>query len=283
MSIDVAWIASKFPALTGLRPLARGGQKLVFSAAHASDGDVVLKLLLRESSGDRLEREVLAGQLVECDRVPRILETGVLPTPIGECIWVREERIAGSTLRPVLSNGPMGLPTVIQLARQLLETLAIAEEKRIVHRDIKPENVMVDGDGDYWLLDFGLARLLDMDSLTATHLPFGVGTLGYSAPEQFRNQKRLIDARADLFSLGVLLYECVVGFNPFRQGARDELEILSRVETMRLPRINHPDDQNGEFGDFVAALTQKHRTQRPRSVADALAWLSEIEASNRRS
>ena len=283
MSIDIAWIAQRFPTLTGLHPLARGGQKVVFSAAHDTDGDVVLKLLLRESGSDRLDREVLAGQLVDCERVPRILETGVLPTPIGECIWVREERIDGSTLRQVLASGPRPLQDVLRLGRQLLATLAIAETKRIVHRDVKPENVMLDRSGDFWLLDFGLARLLDMDSLTATHLPFGVGTLGYSAPEQFRNQKRLIDARADLFSLDVLLYECVVGLNPFRHGARDDLEILSRVEQMRLPRLNHPEDATGAFGDFVAALTQKHRTQRPRTVSEAAVWLSEIEAANRRS
>ena len=202
------------------------------------------------------------------------------------CHLLRALEVIGdwpTTLRQVLASGPRPLQDVLRLGRQLLATLAIAETKRIVHRDVKPENVMLDRSGDFWLLDFGLARLLDMDSLTATHLPFGVGTLGYSAPEQFRNQKRLIDARADLFSLGVLLYECVVGLNPFRHGARDDLEILSRVEQMRLPRLNLPEDATGAFGDFVAALTQKHRTQRPRTVSEAAVWLSEIEAANRRS
>lgn len=72
--MDISWIAAQFPQLAGLQPLARGGQKVVFSAQHASDGQVVLKLLLKESGGERLEREVLAGQLVHCDRVPRVFE-----------------------------------------------------------------------------------------------------------------------------------------------------------------------------------------------------------------
>ncbi len=277
MAIDVDWIRQQFPDLQGLQPLARGGQKVVFAARHSNDGDVVLKLLLRETSDDRLAREVLAGKLVGCERVPRIIATGVLDTPIGECIWVREQRVHGVTLRTRLANGPLAFAEVIHLGLQVLATLEVAEQKRIVHRDIKPENVMVDGQGDYWLLDFGLARHLDLESLTATHLQFGVGTLGYAAPEQFRNRKRQIDSRADLFGLGVLLYECAVGHNPFRTGARDELEILRRVEQMPLPRLNHVDDVESQLADLLTALTQKYPAQRPRSIQDAIGWLEDVE------
>ena len=277
MAIDVDWIQQQFQDLQGLQPLARGGQKVVFAASHATDGDVVLKLLLREAGDDRLAREVLACELVDCERVPRIIETGVLDTPIGECIWVREQRVNGVTLRTRLESGPLAFAEVIRLGLQVLATLGVAEGKRIVHRDIKPENVMVDGQADYWLLDFGLARHLDLESLTATHLPFGVGTLGYAAPEQLRNRKRLIDSRADLFGLGVLLYECAVGHNPFRAGARDELEILRRVEKMPLPRLNHADDGGNQMADLLAALTQKYPTQRPRTIQDAVEWLGDVE------
>src|SRR5690606_31164830 len=134
------------------------------------------KLLLKATGEERLEREVLAGQLVECERVPRVFETGELTTPIGKCIWLREQRVQGTTLRTPLRAGALDYAAVLRLGVQLLATLAQAEAKRIVHRDIKPENIMVDGNGDYWLLDFGLARHLDLDSLTATRLAFGVGT-----------------------------------------------------------------------------------------------------------
>lgn len=278
MAIDVNWIQRRFPELRGLQLLARGGQKVVFAAKHDDDGDVVLKLLLRETGANRFAREVLAGALVDCDRVPRIIETGVFDTPIGECIWVREQRVLGETLRTRLSGGPLPLTETIRLGLQLLATLEVAEQKRIVHRDIKPENVMVDDQGNYWLLDFGLARHLDLESLTPTYLKLGVGTLGYAAPEQIRNRKRQIDSRADLFGLGVLLFECADGRNPFKEGARDELEILRRVEQMPpLPRLDHIEDVGNQLADLLRALTQKYPTQRPRTIRDALDWMQDVQ------
>jgi serine/threonine-protein kinase len=277
--VDIPWIAAQFPQLVGLQPLAKGGQKVVFAAQHAAEGEVVLKLLLKATGGERLEREVLAGQLVECDRVPRVYETGSLATPIGECIWLREQRVQGTTLRTRLNAGALEFGGVVRLGIQLLSTLAQAEAKRIVHRDIKPENVMVDQTGNFWLLDFGLARHLDLESLTATRHHFGVGTFGYSAPEQMRNRKREIDGRADLFAVGVLLYECATGANPFLVGARDQLEVMRRLELQPLPRLQLPEDRDGALADLVAALVQKYPTQRPRSVAEALTWMNEIASA----
>ena len=279
--MDIPWIAAQFPLLSGLQPLAQGGQKIVFAAQHASDGDVVLKLLLRSSDGQRLEREVLAGQLVECERVPRVFETGEIDTQLGRCIWLREQRVSGTTLRTRLARlGVLDFTSVVRLGVQLLSTLAHAEAKRIVHRDIKPENMMIDTSGSFWLLDFGLARHLDLESLTATKMAWGMGTLGYSPPEQLRNRKREIDGRTDLFAVGVLLHECATGTNPFRAGARDELEILRRVETLAMPRLQLADDQGGALADLVSALVQKFPTQRPRTVADALTWIREIESEH---
>jgi eukaryotic-like serine/threonine-protein kinase len=279
--VDIPWIAAQFPQLSGLQPLAQGGQKIVFAAQHASDGDVVLKLLLRSSDGQRLEREVLAGQLVECERVPRVFETGELDTQLGSCIWLREQRVSGTTLRTrLVRSGALDFTSVVRLGVQLLSTLAHAEAKRIVHRDIKPENMMVDTSGNFWLLDFGLARHLDMESLTATKMPWGMGTLGYSPPEQLRNRKREIDGRTDLFAVGVLLHECATGTNPFREGARDDLEILRRVEQLAMPRLQLSEDRGGALADLVSALVQKFPTQRPRTIADALMWMREIESAH---
>lgn len=274
--MDTEWIAEQFSDLQNLVPLAKGGQKVVFAAEHASDGHVVLKLLLQESGNARLGREILAGQLVGCDRVPRIYATGTLATPIGDCTWVREERVHGTTLRTCLRVGPVGIDGVVHLGRQILETLCAAEQRHIVHRDIKPENIMRDTNGNFWLLDFGLARHLDLESLTATHLHFGVGTLGYSAPEQMRNRKRQIDARADLFALGITMYEYATGTNPFINGARHPLDILRRVEQLALPVINISGDPGGSLRDLIAALTQKYPTQRPRTAQEAQAWLEHI-------
>lgn len=279
--MDIPWIAAQFPQLSDLQPLAQGGQKVVFAAQHASDGDVVLKLLLRASDEQRLEREVLAGQLVECERVPRVFETGELQTQLGSCIWLREQRVLGTTLRThLVRSGALDFASVVRLGVQLLSTLAHAEAKRIVHRDIKPENMMLDTSGNFWLLDFGLARHLDLESLTATKMPWGMGTLGYSPPEQLRNRKREIDGRTDLFAAGVLLYECATGTNPFRDGAGSDLEIFRRVEQQALPRLQLADDHGGALADLVSTLVQKFPTQRPRTIVEALTWMREIESTH---
>lgn len=161
-----------------------------------------------------------------------------------------------------------------QLAR--FETLLAAEAVRIVHRDIKPENIIAHSAGGYWVIDFGFARHLGLESLTATANAFGNVTWGYAPPEQCRNIKQEIDGRADLFALGVTLYESATGTNPYRAGARDVLEVLRRVETTNLPRLALPFPSAAEFADLVSALAQRQRTHRPRSVAEANKWIREI-------
>ena len=218
MSIDAAWLRRTFPTLSNLTSLNHGGQKWVFSGTHPTEGNVVLKFFHPQTDPDRAIREVQAVVIISSPRVPRIHEVGVASCTIGPLIWVREQRVDGQNLRERLQAGVFDPAAAMHLALHILEALAAAEQNHIVHRDVKPENIIVDGVGNYWLLDFGLARHLDKESLTATGAPFGVGTLGYSPSEQFRNRKDDIDGRADLFALGVTLYECVQGVNPFRQG-----------------------------------------------------------------
>jgi eukaryotic-like serine/threonine-protein kinase len=277
MNIDLIWLQQRFPDITGFTLLGRGGQKLVFSGHHASEGSIVLKLChLGGDSAERLPREIEAMQRLPFVRIPRILDAGTTPSPLGEVLWVREELIAGNNLRLLLQRGPLAPPAVLRVGLHLVETLAAAEQVRIVHRDVKPENIMVGHDGSGWLLDFGLARHLDQTSLTATAAPFGVGTPGYCPPEQFQNRKSEIDARADLFALGVTLYECVEGVNPLLNNARDVGEILRRTESQPLPPLSRPVDSVGELSDLVVTMTRIRYTQRPRTAAEALAWIREI-------
>jgi serine/threonine-protein kinase len=158
----------------------------------------------------------------------------------------------------------------------VLEALVDAEEVRIVHRDTKPDNIMMDGNDDCWLLDFGIARHLALQSLTGTGQIWGKFTLGYAPPEQCRNLKQDIDARSDLFALGVTLYECATGVQPFRNPPANDLEILKRVETLILSPLQLKFAAANEFRDLVEALTQKRRDARPSSARDALAWMQEI-------
>ena len=274
--INVAWISQQFTALSSIHLLGRGGQKLVFGATHPAQGEVVLKVISPSQDIETTAREILAVSRVGSPRVPQILEQGQLATPIGTCIWLIERRVVGETARDLLAVGPFAPPDLVRLGFHVLEALVAAERVNIVHRDVKPDNILRDTVGDYWLIDFGIARHLDLQSLTATAAPFGKVTWGYSPPEQCRNIKPNIDARADLFALGVTLFECATGANPFRARASNHLEILRRVESMPLPRLVLNLRAADSFADLVVTLTQKRRDHRPGTAAEAFEWMTEV-------
>ncbi len=274
---DPIWLRANFPDLTDFRPLGQGGQKLVMTAKHRTDGEVVLKIIHPSTDAETARREILAVQQVRSPRVPKIMDYGSTGTQIGPCVWLREEFIRGQTVRQMLASGPLATATVLRLGLHVMEALERAETVQIVHRDVKPDNIMCDPSGSFWLLDFGIARHLELASLTASALPFGKMTLGYAPPEQCRNMKADIDSRADLFALGVTLHECGTGKNGFFEPPpRDHVELLKRVERCVLSPIDLPIAEKASFRDLVRSMTQKSRVHRPRTVKDALVWLREI-------
>ena len=138
---------------------------------------------------------------------------------------------------------------------------------------------MLGQDGHYWLLDFGIARHLDLTSLTPT-LASGIGTLGYAPPEQYRNWKSDIDARADLFALGVVAFEAAAGRHPYRDGVRSAAEVIDRIENQPQPALQIQGDTGGRLSGIVSSMMRSRRSQRPNSAADALAWLKTVLAAN---
>lgn len=269
-------LTQNFPDLSNIFPLSQGGQKVVYRATHSHNGAVALKIMLPMSDPERTKREILAVRQIGSNRIPTIHGNGTIRTAWGDCFWFLEELIEGNTLRDYVSSSPLSYPELLLLALQIVETLTNAEQVSIVHRDVKPDNVMRSVDANFWLIDFGLARHLGLDSLTATAAHFGNVTWGYAPLEQCKNIKQEIDARADLFALGVTLYECATGDNPFRAGARDALEVLNRVENITLPKLNFNEPTGREFADFVATLTQKYRIHRPNTAREAYEWIQEI-------
>ncbi len=276
MAIDLNWLQTEFPYLQSIQPLDDGGQKSVFTADHPSEGKIVLKLFHPGANVDRAVREVEAVAAIQSPRVPRILESGTITASTGDMIWFREEFVDGQTLREKLKQGPLTAKEILRIGLHALEALLAAEECRIVHRDIKPENIIIAADGSAWILDFGLARHLDKVSLTATARPWGMGTPGYAPPEQFRNLKPDQDSRTDLFALGVTLFECAEGINPFLDGARDQFEVLHRVENILLPTITRHIDGRNELGQLILSMTRPKLSHRPATVEEALIWMREI-------
>jgi serine/threonine-protein kinase len=130
-----------------------------------------------------------------------------------------------------------------------------------------------------FFLDFGIARILDVQSLTNTGAIVGPHTPGYAAPEQFNNLKNDIDSRADLFSIGVVTYECITGKNPFSDGATSHMEILQRTETISPVTFQIAGDTQQQFMGLLSSLMGKYPSRRPTNATQALSWLNAAKST----
>lgn len=221
------------------RLLGRGGMGEVYAARDERLGrDVAVKVLPAhvERDPDRLRRFEQEARLAGALNHPNVLIVHDVGASDGAPFLV-SELLEGHTLRdelrsPSESEAPRGLSQAraVEIACQVAKGLAAAHERGIVHRDLKPENVFLTTDGRVKILDFGLAKLRDAPPLSASTDPAGstqvrdittthtgpgmiVGTVGYMAPEQVRGES--VDHRADLFALGVMLFEMLSGRRPF--------------------------------------------------------------------
>jgi hypothetical protein len=206
-----------------LRPLGSGGSASVWLVRDEhSARDVALKVVPREGkAGSRAEREVEAAARL---RHPRCLRALALERD-DRHVYVAYEYIPGRTLRQALRHGELGDADAVEAGAQVLEALAHAHGKGVVHRDVKPANVMLEESEDVSVrvLDFGLAQLEEADTLTAAgDVP---GTLAYIAPERLAG--RDATGAADVWSVGVFLWEALAGRHPF--SAISPLETARRV------------------------------------------------------
>ena len=180
-----------------------------------------------------------------------------------DCIVM--EKVEGVSLREQLRAGALEPGAVLMLGRQIADGLAAAHAKGLVHRDIKAENIMVsDGGSRAKILDFGLAKELFSEDVLLSQPGAVMGTLHSMSPEQA--QGRLVDARSDLFSLGVLLYEMVTGQSPFR--GRDARHTVTLVLTHRQPSADRV--RPGvpvPMARLLDELLEKDPARRPQSAA----------------
>ncbi len=279
IAVDQNQLQSSFPRLSSLRVLKSGGQKDVYAAESADYGPVVLKLMPMGANGlsPRIRREIEIVTSRTFTGVPRIFEQGSVTVSGVNAAFIIEQRIEGKDLRTVLvGDGRQSKGFVVAMMRSLLETLCELEQNRIVHRDIKPDNIVVDEDGKFWLLDFGIARDLDAVSLTMTSEKMGPLSPGYAAPEQVMNFKRQIDTRSDLFSVGVTAYELLAGRHPFAVANANPLAVIVQSVTTDVDTLDIDDDPKGELAAFVKTLMNKQQTFRPPTAKMALEWLNSI-------
>src|ERR1051326_4237732 len=204
--------------------LGAGGQGTVYKATDQKLGrTVVVKVLppeltVKETNLKRFEREARLASALDHPNICTIFDMD----EAQGLHFIAMQYVEGKNVRQLVNGRPLELESALRIAIQVTDALAIAHARGIIHRDIKSGNVMVTDTGQVKILDFGLAKLIDENEaatsglhqteLTEVGVPYGTAT--YAAPEQAKGDK--VDARADIFSTGVLLYEMLTGTWPFR-------------------------------------------------------------------
>lgn len=285
--------------------IAMGGMGAVYRAEHVlMRKHVAVKVLHPETEGfpelvERFEREAVAGAHIDHPNVATASDFGTFD---GESRFLVLELIQGSTLRELMTHGPVPAVRATRIVRQIAAALTAVHAKGIVHRDLKPRNIMIIGETRQTLrvnlrtrgaedvvklIDFGLskvpveqlslsARDTDNDRRSLTAAGVIMGTVGYLAPEAALGMRSVL-APADLYSLGVVFYEMLCGVAPF-EGAND-LEIFARHRKAPVPPIAERNPEVSVPVEIEAIVLRLLEKDPGRRYADALALIEAIDGA----
>lgn len=262
------------------RALPEGGMGIVYLADDTRLGrPVALKAIAPWLGGDPTSRDRLR---LEARAAAALSHPGIATVyaleEIGDELYLASEYVPGESLRAVVASGPLPIPQVVTIGAQLARALVAAHTAGVIHRDIKPANVIKTPSGAVKIIDFGLARVEGRSALKLTQPGIVLGTPAYMAPEQARGTE--VDFRADLFAVGLLLYELATGTNPFVASTQSgtiariiEMEpaALSVVLRERTPALDRLDD-------IVARCLRKDPAERYQATQELVADLEELEA-----
>ena len=234
---DPAEVAKKLPQFEILELLGRGGMGVVYKARQVQlDRLVALKILppvdaLSPDFVARFTREARALAKLNHPNIVHVHDFG----ETGGLYYIIMEYVDGANLRQLLQTRKLAPAEALAIVPKICDALEYAHEEGLVHRDIKPENLLIDKKGRVKIADFGLAKLLRREPLdmTLTLSGMALGTLRYMAPEQM-DKPETVDHRADLYSLGVVIYEMLTGETPV---GRYELPSQKAGVDVRLDKI----------------------------------------------
>ena len=269
-----------------MAPIGAGGMGEVYRAKDARLGrDVAIKVLPELLANDpdrraRFEREAKAVAALSHPNIINIFDTGLHD---GHPFVVME-LLDGETLRDRLTNvGALPVRKAVEMAVQIARGVAAAHDMQIVHRDLKPENIFILRDGQVKILDFGLARQAPSpahgatQTIAATDAGIAVGTVGYMAPEQIRAQS--VDARADLFAFGAVLYEMLSGTRAFQRDTAPET--MTAILKEDAPDLTAANAQIAPSLDrIVRHCLEKNAAERFQSARDVAFALEALSGSN---
>jgi serine/threonine protein kinase len=267
-----------------LRKIGQGGMGEVYLAEDTRlNRKVALKILPSEFTQDkdrvrRFEREARAVSGLNHPNILTIYDIG----QFDSSSFIASEFIDGQTLRQPMSESKLSLQEIFTIGIQIVEALDAAHQAGVIHRDIKPENIMLRKDGYVKVLDFGLAKLAekqntagisDLDTRTAqTQAGIVMGTVRYMSPEQARGLR--VDARSDIFSLGIVLYELITGKRPF-DGATST-DILAEILGENPPAITTFGDFPEELNWIITKTLAKEPEERYQTAKELLTDLKRI-------
>lgn len=260
-----------------LAKLGEGGMGEVYLAEDTRlKRKVALKLLPNELTQDherieRLELEARAASALNHPNIITIYEIGAS----DNMNFIATEYIDGQTLREIMAK-PMEIEEVLPIALQIASALAAAHPAGIIHRDIKPGNIMLRPDGYIKILDFGLAKFVEDQANPNNDQELGkiLGTPKYMSPEQALGQH--VDARTDIFSFGVLLYEMLAGVPPFQ--GESNIDIINEIlQKEPLPISHYLKGMPVELEQILHRALQKGRTDRYHNIKEMLKELKTLK------
>jgi serine/threonine protein kinase len=245
--------------------LGEGGMGAVYLAEHTSfDRKVAIKAIHPHLAKNEEIRQRFKNEAATMARLQHPNIVGLYDYFVDdEGLYLIMELVEGVELESYLQNigSPLDEHVSAAFMKQLLEAFSHAHDKGVIHRDIKPANILITNDGTIKVLDFGIAKIVDGDGLhNMTKTGTQIGTVYYMSPEQVQGKK--VDARSDIYSLGVTFYQMLTAQNPYNS-CTTEFEVYSKIVQEKLP---NPKTANPQVSDVIISIlnkaTEKDREQR---------------------
>src|SRR6476469_8197993 len=255
-----------------------GGMSTVYRAFDTVlERQVAIKLMHREISSDsdqleRFRREARAVAQLNHPHIVGVIDAGEEGDPEHPTPYIIFEYVEGETLKDrIRRHGRLAIPEAIAYAIEIARALGAAHAQGIVHRDVKPQNVLIDEEGAAKVTDFGIARTLDQEGLTADGRV--LGTTDYVSPEQALGHD--VTGQSDLYSLGIVLYEMLVGEVPFK--GENQVAVAMRHVREELPdvQVRRP-EVSASLAAVVDRATAKDLAERYRSDEELIADLEDV-------
>ncbi len=258
-----------------IEELGEGGMGIVYKVFDRKiEENVALKVLAPEIAGDektieRFRNELKLARKISHRNVCRMYDL----SEEEKTQFITMEFVPGENLKSLIKRiGQLSKTKAISIAKQVCEGLTEAHRLGVVHRDLKPQNIMVDGEGNARIMDFGIARSIRTKSITETGMI--IGTPEYMSPEQVEGIG--VDHRSDLYSLGVILFEMLTGQVPFRGDTPLSVILKHKTEPAPDPR-NYDNQIPFQISRMILKCMEKEKNKRYQTAESLLAVIVEIE------